>query len=57
MRQLAETVPALREALTQLGKRPQISNAKAMSILGWTPRPVAETVRDTAQSLIDRGLV
>lgn len=57
VRQLAETVPALREALTQLGKRPQISNAKAKSILGWTPRSVAETVRDTAQSLIDRGLV
>ena len=57
VRQLSETVPALRETLTQLGKRPEISNAKAMSILGWTPRPVAETICDTAQSLIDRGLV
>jgi dihydroflavonol-4-reductase len=57
VRHLAETVPALRAALTQLGKRPQVSNAKAMSILGWTPRPVAETIRDTAQSLIERGLV
>ncbi|WP_205015444.1 SDR family NAD(P)-dependent oxidoreductase [Mycolicibacterium hodleri] len=57
VRQLAETVPALREALTQLGKQPQISNAKAMSILGWKPRPVAETIRDTARSLIARGLV
>ena len=57
VRRLAETVPALREALTHLGKRPQISNAKAKSILGWTPRPVAETIHDTARSLIDRGLV
>ena len=57
VRQLADTVPALREALTHLGKRPQISNAKAKSILGWTPRPVTETIYDTARSLIDRGLV
>lgn len=57
VRQLAETVPELREALRHLGKRPQISNAKAKSVLGWTPRPVEETIHDTAQSLIDRGLV
>ena len=57
VRQLAKTVPALREALAHLGKRPQISNTKAKCILGWTPRPVAETIHDTARSLIDRGLV
>ncbi|MEW5812494.1 MAG: NAD-dependent epimerase/dehydratase family protein [Actinomycetota bacterium] len=40
-----------------LGRRPQISNAKATSMLGWRPRPLAETIRDTATSLRDLGLV
>ena len=39
-----------------LGERPQISNAKAKDLLGWRPRPVEETVRDTARSLHDLGL-
>ena len=57
VRQLATTVPALREAVTQLGRRPQITNAKAKSVLGWSPRPVSETIIDTARSLFERGLV
>lgn len=57
VRHLAATVPAVREALTQLGKRPQISNSKAKSVLGWSPRPVTETILDTARSLIERDLV
>ncbi len=57
VRRLAATVPALRETLTQLGRRPQISNAKAKAQLGWSPRPVDQTILDTARSLIDRGLV
>ncbi|MBI5340605.1 MAG: NAD-dependent epimerase/dehydratase family protein [Mycolicibacterium rufum] len=40
-----------------LGERPQISNAKAKELLGWQPRPAEETVRDTAGSLRDLGLV
>ncbi len=39
-----------------LGERPQIRNAKAKDLLGWRPRPVEETVRDTARSLHDLGL-
>lgn len=39
------------------GTRPQISNAKAKQILGWQPRPLAETIRDTVTSLKDLGLV
>lgn len=56
VRELAATVPAMRDAVTQLGKRPDISNAKAKEILGWSPRPVADTILDTARSLIERGL-
>ena len=40
-----------------LSERPRISNAKAKRLLGWRPRPVEETVRDTARSLHDLGLV
>lgn len=36
---------------------PVISNDKASSILGWRPRPVRDTLLDTARSLIDLGLV
>ncbi|MEH3140714.1 MAG: NAD-dependent epimerase/dehydratase family protein [Mycobacterium kyogaense] len=39
------------------GPRPQISNAKAKQVLGWAPRPLAETMRDTVASLRDLGLV
>ncbi|KRE25559.1 epimerase [Mycobacterium sp. Soil538] len=40
-----------------LGERPQISNAKAKDLLGWHPRPVEETVGDTARSLHELGLI
>lgn len=57
VRELAQTVPALREAVSRLGRRPQISNAKAKAVLGWVPRPVGETILDTAQSLIANDLL
>ncbi|KMO69225.1 NAD-dependent epimerase/dehydratase family protein [Mycolicibacterium obuense] len=38
------------------GTRPQISNAKAKAVLGWRPRPLDETIRDTVTSLRDLGL-
>jgi len=57
VRELAQTVPALREALSRLGLRPQINNAKAKAVLDWEPRPISETILDTAQSLIAKNLV
>lgn len=39
------------------GIRPQISNAKAKQMLGWQPRPLEETIRDTVKSLKGLGLV
>ena len=50
-------VDAAGQTPDHLGRRPQISNAKATSMLGWRPRPVAETIRDTVTSLRDLGLV
>ena len=40
-----------------LGKRQEFTSAKAQSVLGWRPRPMAETILDCANSLIAKGLV
>jgi len=42
--------PAARSVVGQLGKRVELSNAKARA-LGWEPRPVEETIADTGRSL------
>lgn len=36
----------------RLGQRQEYSAAKARELLGWQPRPVAQTVIDTAESLL-----
>ena len=40
-----------------LGKRQEFTSAKAQSVLGWRPRPMADTILDCANSLIAKGLV
>ncbi len=40
-----------------LGKKHDYTSAKAQKLLGWRPRPMEETVLDTAKSLIAEGLV
>ena len=40
--------PIVRGRLFELGKRRPVSSGKARRMLGWTPRPVTETVLDTA---------
>ena len=40
-----------------LGRKHVYSSAKAQSHLGWTPRPMKDTVLDCARSLIAKGLV
>jgi dihydroflavonol-4-reductase len=49
--------PGVRSIAGQLGERVEMSSAKAESTLGWSPRPVEETVVDCARSLTgeDRG--
>jgi dihydroflavonol-4-reductase len=49
--------PVLRTRLFELGKRRLVSSDKARRELGWTTRPVPETVIDTARSLQAQGLV
>jgi dihydroflavonol-4-reductase len=57
VREMAKTNPALKEAVTQLGRKLSISNQKAKTVLGWKPRSTATTITDTAESLITRGLL
>ena len=49
--------PNLRLLARQLGRRIDFSSEKAETRLGWTPRPVSETVVETAESLIREGVV
>ncbi|MBN9390005.1 MAG: aldehyde reductase [Chloroflexi bacterium] len=41
----------------RLGKKPNISAAKAEKVLGWQPRPLKNTLVDTAESLLKEGVV
>ena len=49
--------PIVRGRLYELGKRRPVSSEKAKRALGWTPRPITETVLDTARSFQASGLV
>jgi dihydroflavonol-4-reductase len=47
----------LRSFTGSLSKRTEYSSAKPQERLGWSPRPIADTIADSAESLIDRGIV
>jgi dihydroflavonol-4-reductase len=49
--------PVVRQALDHVGRRELVSSAKAHRELGWTMRPTRETIIDTANSLIEHGVV
>jgi nucleoside-diphosphate-sugar epimerase len=49
--------PVLRSVTPGLGRRHSFTSAKAQRVLGWSPRPVATTVVDCAESLIAGGAV
>ena len=48
--------PVARGRLYELGKRRPVSSEKARRMLGWTTRPVPETILDAAKSLQAQGL-
>ncbi|GAB4058420.1 NAD-dependent epimerase/dehydratase family protein [Catellatospora paridis] len=48
--------PPLRAITISLGRRNRHSTAKAQRVLGWTPRPAADTVTGCARSLLAHGL-
>jgi nucleoside-diphosphate-sugar epimerase len=46
---------SLRRVTPGLGQKRQFSSAKAQRVLGWSPRPVEQSVIDCAESLIAKG--
>lgn len=49
--------PTVAQSATELGKIKQLSNEKARSVLGWTPRSNEEALTSTAESLLRLGLL
>jgi dihydroflavonol-4-reductase len=48
--------PSVRSIVNQLGKRLTYSSEKARTELGWSPRPVADSIADTGRSMVEFGL-
>jgi nucleoside-diphosphate-sugar epimerase len=44
--------PSVRSIVGQLGRKTNLSSAKAEARLGWSPRPIDETIVECAQSLL-----
>jgi len=52
VRAMALFDPGVRSILGQLGKKTTISGEKARTQLGWSPRPLDETIAECGQSLL-----
>jgi nucleoside-diphosphate-sugar epimerase len=48
--------PSVRSIVSDLGESPAYTAEKAKTTLGWQTRPVEDSIAETAQSLIERGL-
>ena len=57
VRLIAQFSPTMRQAVPELGKLKNGSNAKARRVLGWTPRSNEESIVATAGSLLRLGLI
>jgi nucleoside-diphosphate-sugar epimerase len=57
LRLFALVVPEVRQVVPELGNVKNASNAKARSVLGWTPRSNQEAILATAESLVRLGLL
>ena len=56
VRAMALFDPGIRSVVGGLGKRTDLSSEKARSSLGWSPRPVGDTIAETGESLIRHGV-
>ncbi|TFV58868.1 NAD-dependent epimerase/dehydratase family protein [Mycobacterium sp. PS03-16] len=54
VRRAARMSPSLETFAELLGEPKRLSIGKSTDVLGWRPRPVADTMTDTALSLLDR---
>ena len=57
MRLVAVFDSEVRSVIGELGERTDYSSAKAREQLGWAPRPIADSIAETGQSLIDLGVI
>jgi len=48
--------PSVGSIVNQLGKKLTYSSEKARTELGWSPRPVADSIADTGRSMVKLGL-
>ncbi|HEX3911330.1 MAG TPA: aldehyde reductase [Solirubrobacteraceae bacterium] len=48
--------PSVRTIVNDLGESPTYTAEKAKATLGWEPRSTEDSIADTAQSLLERGL-
>jgi dihydroflavonol-4-reductase len=56
IRAMALFDPSVRTIVGDLGESPMYSANKAKTTLGWKPRPIEDSITDTAQSLVERRL-
>lgn len=49
--------PVIKQVVGELGNIRTMDASHAKAVLGWETRPVAETILDTAHSLIEHGIV
>jgi dihydroflavonol-4-reductase len=57
VRAMALFDPGIRSITNQLGKKLTYSSAKAETTLGWTPRPLEQTIAETGRSMVELGVV
>jgi dihydroflavonol-4-reductase len=57
IRAMALFDPSVRTIVGDLGQSPMYTADKAKTALGWKPRPIEDSITDTAESLVERGLV
>ncbi|HET6832141.1 MAG TPA: aldehyde reductase [Solirubrobacterales bacterium] len=57
VRAMALFDPGVRTIVGDLGRRSEFSNARARDELGWSPRPLEDSIADTARSLLEFGVV
>jgi nucleoside-diphosphate-sugar epimerase len=46
----------IRSVVGGLGKRTELSSGRARTSLGWSPRPIEDTIAETGESLIRHGV-
>ena len=56
IRAMALFDPSVRTIVGDLGQSASYSAEKAKTTLGWQPRPIEDSIAETAESLLERGL-